>query len=109
MLTMSEDELEEDIRRTFRADITRDLLCLVFDVAATMVKTAIAYIVLRYVLDLDYQQALEVAVLLGCADFFAKPRRFTVSRDVRERLTVTRVGRIVEVLDEREQEDRIHR
>lgn len=80
-------ESEFPLTEKVREDLLYDFTEFLGDVWSAFVKTLMAYIVIRYVLNEDDHLAVEVALLLGAADMFTKRRNLRVVQDVRKRFT----------------------
>jgi hypothetical protein len=95
----------DDERRTgrLRHDAALDLGDLLVDLARTVLKTVVAIIVLRTVAHLEYQVAVEVGALLGCADFFSRRRDFRCTSDVRDKISITRSRGSINVTEEHQE------
>jgi hypothetical protein len=95
-------EQDQSVRK-IRTDMLEDAVNLTLEALSTLIKSAVAFALLRYIFDLHYQQALEVAALLGAADFFSRPPQMRTTTDLRERIQYTRIGRVVRVTDDKEE------
>jgi hypothetical protein len=71
-----------------KADFAFDLAEFWQDLWSATLKTAFVFIVAMTVLDLHYDTSMEVALLLGVADFCTKQRRLRVLEDLRERVDI---------------------
>lgn len=85
---------EEDCEPTgrLRRDLLLDVRDFLLEALMTLVKTLVAYLILKNFTDLEENSAIEVAALLGFADFFTRSRSLRSTRDVRDRISVTRDG-----------------